>query len=168
MSVKDFNVAARLAVLMLFIFSMSSFSQNLQQPATDQPAPSKDAVKKATPKEKTYISESEVRASIDEISLKIKQEKESNPILAIQFANFANKMSSYAKYPNIEKETGILRDWFVNLNKILMNMYGLRSKMETAVMNRDQNTWEASAVEYKKLVEKFEYQIKHPLRKSGK
>lgn len=84
------------------------------------------------------------------------------PVKANQIKGFAQSFDFFASYSEIEKVTGMRRDWFREVKKVLSLMYEPKVKMDTAILNKDKEVYSSATVEYCKALKKFNYLIKHP------
>lgn len=84
------------------------------------------------------------------------------PVKANQIKGFVRSFDFFASYPEIEKVTGMKRDWFTEVKKVLSLMYKPKVKMDTAILNKDKEVYSSAAVDYNKALKKFNYLMKHP------
>jgi len=85
-----------------------------------------------------------------------------------QIYGFIYQMNYFANYAEIEKVTGYSRDWFSAMKKTLEEMWIPKSKMETAVLNKNEKIVAQYEPVYKAAHKKFLDLLDHPQKAQKK
>ena len=157
--------------MMILVFSLAFtvISGEAQTLSTEQKDPPKAPVTNNNssttskePEKPKYTGEM-VEKNMENIHRLIMRGKDDpHAVSAMQFNGFAKSYDYFANYAEIEKTTGITRDWFFKMKKILFSMYEPREMMVTAEANGDKEKYEKSKIEYEKALEQYMDLYKNP------
>ena len=122
--------------------------------------------------ERDELTRSEVDANLGSVFTLVttgyKEEGENRSIDATFIDGFIHMVDFIANYPDIERITGVSNEWYKDLIKNLKEMREPRERMDTAIMNKDEEEYQAAEIKYEASKKKFIELMKHPQKAKGR